>query len=365
MMARFPKPIPNPAGSSSGFTDENDERTDPDIRRPAPAVAASDNPLEALLRDPTLSEIMVNDLRNIFVERDGLLMETSVRFSTPESLQRAIQKLLDGSGRILTREQPYADFRGQDGSRIHIVLPPLADQGPSITIRRFPRALGMSELIREKLLPESMAELIQRIVAKKKNVLISGGTSTGKTTLLNALLELIPRNERLVVIEETPELRIKHPNSVKLVTQLPSPTSSGVDARDLIANSLRMRPDRLLMGELRRSEAFDFLLAMNTGHEGSMATLHANSPRDALARLESLCLMAGASLPLAALRKQISRAVDFVIQLERFRTGTRRITHISQVTGMEGDVITMQELWAPQGDSDVSSTTSIPALGLD
>lgn len=380
-MARFPKPLPNPAvrGSENPADrefEDTDEKTDPEIALPPPpatpggesptVIAAGPrvqtppvNPLQHLMRDPTITEIMVNDVRKIFVEREGVLLETTHRFESIEQLNRTVQSLLEGTGRILSYDQPFTDFRLADGSRVTMAIPPITLQGPSISIRRFSKAFGVDDWVKGQVLPQEAADFLRQLVLKKKNILISGGTSTGKTTLLNQLIDAIPRGERLVVIEETAEVLVPHANTVRLQPKSASPTSPGVTERDLVALALRMRPDRILMGEIRRSEALDLLLAMNTGHEGSMSTLHANSPRDALARMESLCLLAGVQLPVSVIRKHIARAIDYLVQLTRTRGGLRRVHAIVQITGMEGDVITTQDLWTYDDSTAVLRPTGL------
>jgi pilus assembly protein CpaF len=255
-----------------------------------------------------------------------------------------------------------------DGSRVNIVAPPITLGGPSLTIRRFPvKSLTVPDLIRLGTLDQRMAQFLQACVVGKLNILLSGGTGSGKSTLLGALAQWIPTSERLVIIEDTPELRIPHTNSVRLQTKPQMPGSPPVTARDLVANSLRMRPDRILVGECRKAEAFDMLQAMNTGHEGSMTTLHANSPRDALSRLETLCMLANSELPLLVIRKQIESAVDLIIQIKRMRDGSRRISSIAEVNGMEGDTLIMQDIFRYQsgmdGDGELTERSSIGFSG--
>jgi pilus assembly protein CpaF len=253
-----------------------------------------------------------------------------------------------------------------DGSRVNIVTQPLTQLGPCLTIRKFPsRRLSLEDLIQNSFLDKRMAYFLQACTLGRLNLVVSGGTSSGKTTLLNALAMVIPKIERIVTIEDTPELLIQQINSVKLQTKPQMPASPPVTARELVANALRMRPDRIILGECRRGEAFDMLQAMNTGHEGSMTTIHANSPRDALSRLETLCLLAGVDLPVVALRKQISEAIDLVVQTKRFRDGKRRVVAISEVTGMEGEIITTQEIFTTSPDGSQFKCTGFVPTFMD
>ncbi|MGZ6371435.1 MAG: CpaF family protein, partial [Bdellovibrionota bacterium] len=271
---------------------------------------------------------------------------------TLEELNRLTRSILDITGRILSPEQPYVDTMLPDGSRVNIVAPPLTIGGPCITIRKFPaRRYSVEDLMNGGALDRKMAYFLNACVIGRMNILICGGTGSGKTTLLNALTQFIPKSERLVTIEDTPELAITHPNSVCMQTKPQSPASAPVSARDLVANALRMRPDRIIVGECRRAEAFDMLQAMNTGHAGSMTTIHANSPRDGLSRLETLCMLTGFDIPLVAFRKQICSAVDLVVQVKRFRSGRRRVVALSEITGMEGDVITLQDVFLYEVDT--------------
>lgn len=303
-------------------------------------------PLDALMRDPQITEIMVNDLRNVMVERDGKMLYSGYSYPSIDELNRLTRNILDITGRILTHDSPYVDVMLPDGSRVNIVGPPLTTKGPCITIRKFPsRRLTLNELIQTDMLDQRMGYFLNACIVGRINILICGGTGGGKTTFLNALLSYIPKGERIITIEEIPELSINHSNSVSLQTKPQSPTSQAVTARDLVANALRMRPDRIIVGECRRAEAFDMLQAMNTGHAGSMTTLHANSPRDGLSRLETLCMLAGTDLPIMAIRKQIVSAIDLVIQIKRFRNGKRRVIAVSEITGMEGEIITLQDIF--------------------
>lgn len=382
---KFPQPIPNPLfeeeKTDPGLTEKPKAAPPPPSAAQAPATprppqrAPVGNPkmpdlgiLNPLMKDPLISEIMVNDLRNIMIEREGQLIPSGVTFSGLDELNRITRLILDLTGRILSPEQPYADLMLPDGSRVNIVIPPLTLYGACMTIRKFPsRRYTLPDLVVEGELDQKMGYFLNACILSRMNILISGGTGSGKTTLLGALVALIPRTERIITIEDTPELAMEHSNSVRLQTKLHTPTSSGVSARDLVANSLRMRPDRIIIGECRRGEAFDMLQAMNTGHLGSMTTIHANSPRDALARAETLCLLSGAELPLNAIRRQMVGALDLVIQVRRFRNGKRRIVAITEVTGMEGETLTLQDifLYDSQGmDESVGGQTVFRSTGL-
>jgi pilus assembly protein CpaF len=350
----------------------DEDRTDPGLNAPA----GRSELLEQWLGDPRITEIIINDVRNVFLESEGTLHAAGFRFSGQKELRRAVDLLLEGSGKELTVDQPCVDLNLRDGSRVHIVGPPVAPFGPCITIRKFPRRFALDDLMRTGMLDERMERFLRSCVLGKVNVLVSGGTDTGKTTFLNALIDCVPNQERIVTVEDTPELTLVHSDSVKLLTQLPrrggqggDPGLGGVTARELVANALRMRPDRIIVGECRRTEAFDVLQAMNTGHAGSMTTIHANSPRDALGRLETLCQMAGCDLPLLAIRKQMASALDVIVQLKRLRGGKRYVSLISELTGMEGEVLTLQELFRgeaePRADTPVFRGTGLVPTFLD
>ena len=304
-------------------------------------------PLEPLLADPTISDILVNTYKTIYVERRGKLQTTSVAFKDDEHLMRVIERIVSSVGRRIDESSPMVDARLADGSRVNAIIPPLSIDGPVLSIRRFgAEPLRMNMLIEHKALTKDIADMLQMCVTARLNVLISGGTGAGKTTLLNALSAYIPEDERIVTIEDSAELQLQQPHVVRLETKPPNIEGRGeVTQRDLVRNSLRMRPDRIVIGEVRGGEAIDMLQAMNTGHDGSLTTIHANTPRDALARLETMIQMTGMRLSDRAMRQQIASAIDLVVQVARLSDGTRRLTSISEITGMEGETITMQEIF--------------------
>ncbi|HLL74127.1 MAG TPA: CpaF family protein, partial [Pyrinomonadaceae bacterium] len=304
-------------------------------------------PLEPLLADPTVSDILVNAPQNIYIERGGRLVRTEVAFKDDEHLMRVIERIVSSVGRRIDESSPMVDARLKDGSRVNAIIPPLALDGPVLSIRRFGSdPLRMAKLIEYDALTKEMAEMFEMCVQARLNVLISGGTGAGKTTLLNALSAYIPETQRIVTIEDSAELQLQQPHVVRLETRPPNIEGRGeVTQRDLVKNALRMRPDRIVIGEVRGGEAIDMLQAMNTGHDGSLTTVHANTPRDALARLETMIQMTGMRLSDRAMRQQVASAINLVIQAARLSDGTRRITSISEITGMEGDVITMQEIF--------------------
>src|SRR5262245_8933399 len=316
-------------------------------------------PIEPLLADPTISDILVNSHSDIYIERRGKLERTSISFKDDEHLMRVIERIVSSVGRRIDEAQPMVDARLADGSRVNAIIPPLAIDGPVLSIRRFGAdPLRMAKLIENGALTKEIAILFEMCVRARLNVIISGGTGAGKTTLLNALSAYIPADERIVTIEDSPELQLQQPNMARLETRRPNIEGRGeVTQRDLVKNALRMRPDRIVIGEVRGGEAIDMLQAMNTGHDGSLTTIHANTPRDALVRLETMIQMTGMSLSERAMRQQIASALDIVLQVARLSDGTRRVTSISEITGMEGDTITMQEVFhfertgiSPQGE---------------
>ncbi|HEX7772576.1 MAG TPA: CpaF family protein [Pyrinomonadaceae bacterium] len=304
-------------------------------------------PLEPLLKDPTISDILVNSHDTIYIERRGKIEATNVRFKDDEHLMRVIERIVSSVGRRIDESSPMVDARLQDGSRVNAIIPPLSIDGPVLSIRRFGSdPLKMSMLVEYKALTKDIADMLQMVVHARLNVLISGGTGAGKTTLLNALSAYIPENERIVTIEDSAEPQLQQPHVVRLETRPPNIEGRGeVTQRDLVRNALRMRPDRIVIGEVRGGEAIDMLQAMNTGHDGSLTTVHANTPRDALARLETMIQMTGMRLSDRAMRQQVASAINLVVQVARMSDGSRRVTSISEITGMEGETITMQEIF--------------------
>ena len=314
-------------------------------------------PLEAFLADPQVTEIMVTGTRPIYVERAGRLFATESRFLVEEHLRRVIERIVGEVGRRVDESSPMVDARLPDGSRVNPVLPPLALDGPTLTIRKFSKVpLTVADLTRLRTLTPRLAELASLCVLGKLNMLVTGGTGTGKTTLLNVLSSFIPESERIVTIEDSAELQLVQDHLVRLESRPPNIEERGeVTIRDLVRNSLRMRPDRIIVGEVRGGEALDMLQAMNTGHEGSMSTLHANTPRDAVARLETMVLMAGIELPSRAIREQIASAIHLIVHLSRLRDGTRRVTHLTEVIGMEAGVITLQDIFVLEHGADLGA----------
>jgi pilus assembly protein CpaF len=304
-------------------------------------------PLEPLLKDPTISDILVNRYNRVYVERAGKLEATGLSFKDDAHLMQIIDRIVSRIGRRVDESSPMVDARLADGSRVNAIIPPLAIDGPCLSIRRFGRdPVTARNMIENKTLTEPMLELLSAMVKGRLNFLISGGTGAGKTTLLNVLSGYIPNSDRIVTIEDAAELQMKQEHVVRLETRPPNIEGKGaVRQRQLVINSLRMRPDRIVVGEVRGEEAFDMLQAMNTGHEGSLTTVHANTPRDALARIENMCSMANLNIPERAMRHQIAAAIHAVVQVSRLSDGTRKVITISEVTGMEGDVICMQDIF--------------------
>lgn len=304
-------------------------------------------PLEPLLADPTVSDILVNTHSQIYVERRGKLELTPITFHDDDHLLKVIEKIVSRVGRRIDESSPMVDARLPDGSRVNAIIPPLALDGPMLSIRRFSvKPLTVTDLVRLRSLTPPLSALLDALSKAKVNILISGGTGSGKTTLLNVLSGFIPTDERIVTIEDAAELQLQQPHVIRLETRPPNIEGKGeISQRALVKNALRMRPDRIILGEVRGSEALDMLQAMNTGHEGSFATIHANSPRDALARLENMVGMANANLGQRAVRQQIASAITVVIQILRFTDGSRKLVSLQEVTGMEGETITMQEIF--------------------
>jgi pilus assembly protein CpaF len=304
-------------------------------------------PLEPLLKDPTISDILVNGASQVYIERRGKLELTDLRFNDDRHLLNIIDRIVSGVGRRIDESSPMVDARLKDGSRVNAIIPPLALDGPMLSIRRFAvELLSIDDLVKLGSVNAEVARVLQAIVKGRLNVIVSGGTGAGKTTLLNILSGFIPADERIVTIEDSAELQLQQPHVVRLETRPPNIEGKGeVTSRDLVRNSLRMRPERVIVGEVRGAEALDMLQAMNTGHDGSLTTIHANTPRDALSRIENMVSMAGITFPTKTLRSQLASAIDVVVQVERHEDGKRRVVSVQEINGMEGDVITMSELF--------------------
>ena len=304
-------------------------------------------PLEPLLQDPTISDILVNGARHVYVERRGRIERTDVIFRDDAHLMQIIDRIVSAVGRRIDESSPMVDARLRDGSRVNAIIPPLALDGPAMSIRRFSvDPYKMSDLVTFGTLPPALADVLNAIVQARLNVLLSGGTGTGKTTMLNVLSNFIPNNERIVTIEDSAELQLQQEHVVRLETRPPNIEGTGaVTQRDLVRNALRMRPDRIVVGEVRGGEVLDMLQAMNTGHDGSLSTIHANSSRDAISRLETMLLMSGLAMPVKALRNYISSALDVIIQLARLSDGTRKVVRVTEIVGMEEETVTTQDIF--------------------
>jgi pilus assembly protein CpaF len=335
--------IRNQLGDESGISRDDRLRLVEDI---ADDILGH-GPLERLLSDDTVSEIMVNGPFDVWVERAGRLSQTSVRFNDESHLRRIINKMVAQVGRRIDESSPMVDARLPDGSRVNAIIPPLSLSGPLVTIRKFSKTrLALEDMVPLGTISTQTREFLERAVLARLNILISGGTGSGKTTLLNALSSAIPDNERIVTIEDAAELRLNQRHVLRLESRPKNIEGEGeIAIRELVRNSLRMRPDRIVVGEVRGPETLDMLQAMNTGHDGSLSTVHANTPRDALSRLETMVLMAGFDLPIRAIRQQVASALDLIVHIERVEDGSRHVTAVTEVQGMESDVITLQELF--------------------
>ncbi len=335
--------IRNQLGDESGISRDDRLRLVEDI---ADDILGH-GPLERLLSDDTVSEIMVNGPFDVWVERAGRLSQTSVRFNDESHLRRIINKMVAQVGRRIDESSPMVDARLPDGSRVNAIIPPLSLSGPLVTIRKFSKTrLALEDMVPLGTISTQTREFLERAVLARLNILISGGTGSGKTTLLNALSSAIPDNERIVTIEDAAELRLNQRHVLRLEARPKNVEGQGeIPIRELVRNSLRMRPDRIVVGEVRGPETLDMLQAMNTGHDGSLSTVHANTPRDALSRLETMVLMAGFDLPIRAIRQQVASALDLIVHIERVEDGSRHVTAVTEVQGMESDVITLQELF--------------------
>ncbi len=326
-------------------------------------------PLEPLLNDPTISDILVNGANSVYVERRGKLEPTTITFHDDAHLMNIIDRIVSAVGRRIDESSPMVDARLADGSRVNAIIPPLAIDGPMLSIRRFAvERLGVADLLRYGTLTEPLADVLRTVVLGRLNVVISGGTGAGKTTMLNVLSGFIPPTERIVTIEDSAELQLQQPHVVRLETRPPNIEGKGeVPQRELLRNSLRMRPDRIVVGEVRGGEALDMLQAMNTGHDGSLTTVHANTPRDALGRIETMISMTGISFPIRAMRAQIASAINIVIQVQRGDDGHRRVVSVQEISGMEGDIVTMSEIFTFRRfgkDADGTVQGRIEATGV-
>ncbi len=313
-------------------------------------------PIDTFLQDDSITEIMINDTRDVYIERDGKVIPTEARFLNDEHILKTIDKIIKPLGRSIDRKWPMVDARLPDGSRVNAIIPPCAIDGPSITIRKFSKTkLSMQDLIDFGSITEDLASFLEACVISRLSIIISGGTGSGKTTLLNVLSGYIPEDERIVTIEDSAELQLHQSHVVRLETAPEEPDGTGkVTIRDLVINALRMRPERIIVGECRGGEALDMLQALNTGHDGSLTTIHANTPRDTLSRLETLVLMSGMDLPLTVVRRQIVSAIDLIVQQARLRDGSRKVTHITEVQGLEGETVVLQDVFTfnEQGEDE-------------
>ncbi|MFN8412448.1 MAG: CpaF family protein [Anaerolineales bacterium] len=332
------------------LTEENIVLSRPERARLFEQIAAEIlglGPLQTLLEDDTITEIMVNGPKNIYIERKGKIHRVPITFESNDHVMRIIDRIVAPLGRRIDESSPYVDARLQDGSRVNAVIPPISLVGPVLTIRKFSKnPISVEQLIQFGSISQEAVQFLKACVEARLNVVISGGTGSGKTTLLNVLSSFIPSDERILTIENAAELQLRQEHVVTLESRPPNIEGRGeITIRDLVINALRMRPERIIVGECRGGETLDMLQAMNTGHDGSMTTAHANSPRDAVSRIETMCLMAGMDLPIRAIREQISSAVDVICQQERMRDGTRKVTSVTEISGMEGDVITMTDIF--------------------
>lgn len=332
------------------LTEENIVLTRPERQRLFKQIAdeiLGFGPLQPLIEDKNITEIMVNGYKNVYVERNGKIQRVPVTFESDEHVMRIIDRIVAPLGRRVDEQSPYVDARLPDGSRVNAVIPPISLVGPSLTIRQFSKdPITVEQMIEFGSLTPQSVQFLQACVQANLNVVISGGTGSGKTTLLNILSTFIPPDQRIVTIENAAELQLRQEHVVTLETRPPNIEGTGeITAQQLVVNSLRMRPDRIIVGEIRSGEALDMLQAMNTGHEGSMTTAHANSPRDVIARIETMTLMAGYELPIRAIREQIASAIDLIIQVDRLRDGSRRVVNITEIVGMEGDIITLTDIF--------------------
>ncbi len=329
-----------------------------------PVIKPDFGPIQPLLDDPTVSEVMVNGPNLVYAERKGKLVKTDVTFRDDDHVREVIEQIIKPIGRQIHAKSPMVDARLPDGSRVNAVIAPCAIDGPSITIRKFGTGrLGIDDLIKFGSLTQVVGDFLKACVVARLNIVVAGGTGSGKTTLLNVLSGFIPDDERIVTIEDAAELNLHQEHVVRLETAKPDRDGSGeVNIRDLVRNSLRMRPERIVVGECRGGEALDMLQAMNTGHDGSLTTLHANTPRDTISRIETMAMMAGFELPVKVIREQVTSAVELIIQQSRLRDGSRKITHVTEVAGMEGDKVILQDIFRLEGSPELRAMGVRPAF---